>query len=242
MTITLWYRCGLPHRWLPLGDDGESGHTSTLLYNIKQQWPHPFDTPDGKPMQHPPVFTFGQRSSAATVCQSFIQYNAEKGRAGMKNRQVWRKRCQCLLFLDFLWDRWGDLDLERDFLVDFLGVLERDLLDRLGVRGEGDLETNNVFQLILLSQMQSELQKKRDSGTSTRQMSYLLEDFLLLDRGESLCEVREDVSLEYERSERSDLSERGDDDRPLLLLLRVGLGDPLWRRFLSTAGDKYLSN
>lgn len=87
--------------------------------------------------------------------------------------------------------------MERDFLADFLGVLERDLLDRLGVRGdEGDL----------------------------------LEDFLLLDRGESLCEEREDVSLEYDRSERSDLSdrsERGEDDLPLLLPLRVGLGDPL---------------
>ena len=47
---------------------------------------------------------------------------------------------QCLLFFDFLWDRCGDLDLERDFLADFLGVLDRDLLDRLGVRGdEGDL-------------------------------------------------------------------------------------------------------
>lgn len=29
--------------------------------------------------------------------------------------------------------------MERDFLVDFLGDLERDLLDLLGVRGEGDL-------------------------------------------------------------------------------------------------------
>ena len=29
--------------------------------------------------------------------------------------------------------------MERDFLVDFLGVFERDRLDRLGVRGEGDL-------------------------------------------------------------------------------------------------------
>lgn len=29
--------------------------------------------------------------------------------------------------------------MERDFLVDFLGDLDRDLLDRLGVRGEGDL-------------------------------------------------------------------------------------------------------
>lgn len=29
--------------------------------------------------------------------------------------------------------------MERDFFADFLGVLERDLLDRFGVRGEGDL-------------------------------------------------------------------------------------------------------
>lgn len=79
-------------------------------------------------------------------------------------------------------------------------------------------------------------------GQAQDRQSYLLEDFLLLDRGESLWEEREDVSLEYERSERSDLSERGDDDRPLLLLLRVGLADPLWRRFLSTGGDKYLSD
>lgn len=67
-------------------------------------------------------------------------------------------------------------------------------------------------------------------GEALDRQSYLLEDFLLLDRGESLCEEREDVSLEYERSERSDLSdrsERGEDDRPRLLLLRVGLGDPL---------------
>lgn len=56
---------------------------------------------------------------------------------------------------------------------------------------------------------------------------------MLLDRGESLWEVREEVSLEYERSERSDLSERGEDERARLLLLRVGLGEPLWCRFLS---------
>lgn len=63
---------------------------------------------------------------------------------------------------------------------------------------------------------------------------------MLLARGESLCVERDMVSLEYERSERSDRSERGDDERPLLLLLRGGLAEPLWRRFLSTAGDKYL--
>lgn len=66
-----------------------------------------------------------------------------------------------------------------------------------------------------------------------------MDDFLLLDRGESLCEERDDASFENERSERS---ERGDDERPRLLLLRVGLTEPLWRRFLSTAGDKYLSD
>ena len=60
--------------------------------------------------------------------------------------------------------------------------------------------------------------------------AYLFEDFLLLVRGESLWVEREDASLEYERSERSDLSdrsERGEDERPRLLLLRVGLGEPL---------------
>lgn len=38
------------------------------------------------------------------------------------------------------------------------------------------------------------------------------------------------MSLEYERSERSDLSdrsERGDGDRPRRVLLLDGLGDPL---------------
>ena len=34
----------------------------------------------------------------------------------------------------------GERDLERDFLVDFLGVRERDFRDRFGVLGdEGDL-------------------------------------------------------------------------------------------------------
>lgn len=126
--------------------------------------------------------------------------------------------------------------MERDFLADFLGVLERDLLDRLGVRGdEGDLK-----HMIRALQLYS-------SNHTVKQIvsPYLLDDFLLLDRGESLWEEREDVSLEYDLSERSDLSdrsERGEEDRPRLLLLRVGLGDPLWRRFLSTGGDKYLSD
>ena len=45
-----------------------------------------------------------------------------------------------MLFLDFLWERCGDRDLERDFLLDFLGVLDLERRDRLGVRGaEGDL-------------------------------------------------------------------------------------------------------
>lgn len=47
---------------------------------------------------------------------------------------------QCLLFFDFLCERCGERDLERDFLVDFLGVRERDFRDRFGVLGdEGDL-------------------------------------------------------------------------------------------------------
>jgi len=71
------------------------------------------------------------------------------------------------------------------------------------------------------------------SSNGIYRLPYLLDDFLLLDRGESLWEVREDVSLEKDRSERSDRSdlsersERGEDDRPRLLALRVGLGDPL---------------
>lgn len=81
---------------------------------------------------------------------------------------------------------------------------------------------------------------RRNQTPDSDEPTYLLEDFLLLARGESLCVERDMVSLEYERSERSDRSERGDDERPLLLLLRGGLAEPLWRRFLSTAGDKYL--
>lgn len=79
-------------------------------------------------------------NQSVNLLYNTAQKREEWGRE--QNRLVWRlkdKTCQCLLFFDFLWDRCGDLDLERDFLVDFLGVLERDLLDRLGVRGDGDL-------------------------------------------------------------------------------------------------------
>lgn len=107
------YRCGLSHGWIPLGDDGESGHTSTLFYFIQYKtamapsiwyirWPS---------MQHPPVFTvyiltFGQRFSAArAVSQSVIQHGGEKGRTGREeNRLVWRKRrvsvCSSLIFCE----------------------------------------------------------------------------------------------------------------------------------------------
>lgn len=81
---------------------------------------------------------------------------------------------------------------------------------------------------------------RRNPAPDSDQPTYLLEDFLLLALGESLCVERDIASFEYERSDRSDRSERGDDERPLLLLLRGGLAEPLWRRFLSTAGDKYL--
>lgn len=47
---------------------------------------------------------------------------------------------QCLLFLDFLCERWGDRDRDLDFFEAFLGVLDLDLRDLLGVLGgEGDL-------------------------------------------------------------------------------------------------------
>lgn len=144
------YGCGLPHGWIPLGGDGGiRTHKHIIIFvQYKTAMAPSIWYTRWKPMQHPPLFIvytlIGQRSSAAkSVNQSFIQQGAEKGRMGREeNRLVWRlkeKTCQCLLFFDFLWDRWGDLDLERDFLADFLGVLERDLLDRLGVRGEGDL-------------------------------------------------------------------------------------------------------
>lgn len=110
-----------------------------------------------QPMQHPPVLfvstrKFGQRFSAATtVAQHCVQYIAEKGKNTEGGEQAGLKTVtrQCLLFFDFLWDLWGDLDLERDFLVDFFGVLERDLLDRLGVRGEGDLTGQTCFSYFL---------------------------------------------------------------------------------------------
>lgn len=51
------------------------------------------------------------------------------------------QQSQCLLFLDFLWERWGDRDGDLDFFEDFLGVLDLDLRDLLGVLGgEGDLK------------------------------------------------------------------------------------------------------
>jgi len=47
---------------------------------------------------------------------------------------------QCLDFLDFLWERCGDRDLDLDFLLDFLGLRDLERRERLGVRGaEGDL-------------------------------------------------------------------------------------------------------
>lgn len=98
-----------------------------------------------------------------TQARIFVQYKTAEAQSVVTRVSVHdRSSHQCLLFFDFLWDRCGDLDLERDFLADFLGVLDRDLLDRFGVRGDGDL----------------------------------LEDFLLLARGESLYEDRDEVSLE----------------------------------------------
>ena len=48
--------------------------------------------------------------------------------------------CQCLFFFDFLWDLCGDRDWDLDFFPDFLGDLDRDRLDLLGVlEPDGDL-------------------------------------------------------------------------------------------------------
>lgn len=53
------------------------------------------------------------------------------------------QHCQCLLFFDFLWDLWGERDWDLDFFPDFLGDLDRDLLDLLGVlEPDGDLQNN----------------------------------------------------------------------------------------------------
>lgn len=133
--------------------------------------------------------------------------------------------------------------MERDFLADFLGVLERDLLVRLGVRGdEGDLVGQTRNTPITSKPSVGIVWLKITRLSSNYRSSYLLEDFLVLDRGESLWEVREEISFENDRSDLSDRSERGEEERPRRLLLRVGLGEPLWRRFLSTGGDKRLSD
>lgn len=57
--------------------------------------------------------------------------------------------CQCLFFFDFLWDLCGDRDWDLDFFPDFLGDLDRDRLDLLGVlEPDGDLrkQTETIYQ------------------------------------------------------------------------------------------------
>lgn len=125
-----------------------------FLYNIKQQRPPPVWHTRWQPMQHPLLIVYtstfwgrdvqlphNARSNFYTTRRR--KKGGKWGRGGREGGGWFGARrdeaCQCLLFFDFLWDRWGDLDLERDFLADFLGVLERDLRERLGVRGEGDL-------------------------------------------------------------------------------------------------------
>lgn len=58
----------------------------------------------------------------------------------------WR---QCLFFFDFLWDLCGDRDWDLDFFPDFLGDLDRERLDLLGVlEPDGDLrkQTKTIYQ------------------------------------------------------------------------------------------------
>lgn len=62
------------------------------------------------------------------------------------------QKSQCLLFFDFLWERCGDRDRDLDFFEDFLGVLDLDLRDLLGVLGgEGDLKKKKRRLIITLS-------------------------------------------------------------------------------------------
>lgn len=52
-----------------------------------------------------------------------------------------KNMCQCLFFFDFLWDLCGDRDWDLDFFPDFLGDLDRERLDLLGVlEPDGDLK------------------------------------------------------------------------------------------------------
>ena len=112
------YGCGLPHGWFPLGGDGESGHTKHIifLYNIKQQWPHPFlihqmathATPSTVHCLY--INIWAEIVAAKSFSRSFIQHGAEKGRRrGGRRRKGWfaglkgRRRvsvCSSLIFCE----------------------------------------------------------------------------------------------------------------------------------------------
>ena len=75
-------------------------------------------------------------------------------RSGTKQNRISNKwqhlkvLCQCLFFFDFLWDLCGDRDWDLDFFPDFLGDLDRDRLDLLGVlEPDGDLrkQTKTIY-------------------------------------------------------------------------------------------------
>lgn len=116
-----------------------------FFYNIKQHWPHLVDQPDGNPCNNTPATHTHCCPDTNIWAKIFSCQSVQRWEEWGGCFQTW-ERCQCLLFFDFLWDLWGDFDLERDFFVDFLGVLDRDLFDRLGVRGEdGDLSDINKY-------------------------------------------------------------------------------------------------
>lgn len=84
---------------------GNSGHTSTFLYNIKQKRPHPFDTPDGNPcntlLLHRLTF---RADSQLPESRSFVPDNAgeseERGwRSGWFNRKG-VSVCSSLIFCE----------------------------------------------------------------------------------------------------------------------------------------------
>lgn len=76
----------------------------------------------------------------------FFVFLKKTDRSGTKQNRISNKwqhlknLCQCLFFFDFLWDLCGDRDWDLDFFPDFLGDLDRDRLDLLGVlEPDGDL-------------------------------------------------------------------------------------------------------
>lgn len=75
-----------------------------------------------------------------------------------------------MFFFDFLWDLCGDRDWDLDFFPDFLGDLDRDRLDLLGVlEPDGDLrkQTETIYQSTYMIKMDHPLIIYNDPEQST---------------------------------------------------------------------------